>query len=100
MSNFAPTVGARLENRSSVGWSEDQKKEAKFKLGNLVILQQGNNSSAGNKSFADKQDTYRQSEYKTAKELADNLLQWTHAEWQQRHDTNVKAVMDFILGTK
>ena len=38
---------------NSAGWSDDQIKEAKFKLGNLVILQQGNNGSAGNKSFAD-----------------------------------------------
>jgi hypothetical protein len=84
---------------NSAGWSDDQIKEAKFKLGNLVILQQGNNGSAGNKAFEDKKDIYKNSIYKTAQELT-NLSQWTYADWQQRHKTNVNVVLGFIEGTK
>lgn len=84
---------------NSTGWPGEQKKEAKSKLGNLVLLEQKLNGEAGNKFFADKTDIYRRSSYATAKEVA-KLSQWLYDDWKLRDEENIQQVLDFLIQGK
>ncbi len=78
-----------------------QRQDVTHKLGNLVLLTQRKNSSASNKPFSDKKNTYfgligrtrRIATYASVQELA-HYPTWDFPAFQKRHQNHSQRLMD------
>jgi uncharacterized protein with ParB-like and HNH nuclease domain len=95
----------KTNNGNSKNWKPGEIDEAKYKLGNLVLILAEMNPALGNKSFEDKRGLYKLPEYKskrnymTTRALAD-LESYSHKSWKTRHEESKALISDFLLGTQ
>lgn len=59
------------------GFSNDEADALLYRLGNMTLMEAGNNRDAGNKEYAAKREAYRHSGFATTRRIADENAEWT-----------------------
>lgn len=59
------------------GFSNDEADALLYRLGNMTLMETGNNRDAGNKEYAAKREAYRQSGFAITRRIADENAEWT-----------------------
>lgn len=85
----SPTHGIEhvLPQSPSKGWKEFQDRDLDtfvYRLGNMVMLENGPNRDLGNKSYAEKRDVLRQSGFSLTRELAEQNEVWNPERLEAR----------------
>ena len=77
-------------------WPDKGLEKYRDNIGNLVIIEQGRNGSAGNQPFENKKEVYKNSEVQDVKDLVEKYKDWTGPYIEEREKKVLKRLKEFF----